>query len=78
MEEYRLGPYLLVEALGIYFGHDKDDVRKLNWDTKLEKIENLLNSWKRDVCRYLENIICCRIYSRNANTCDKTYKLFIL
>ena len=36
-----------IKALGVYFGHDRTEVKKLNWDNKLEKIEELLKGWKK-------------------------------
>ena len=35
-----------VKCLGIYFGKNKDDVEKLNWNPKLHKLENTLKRWK--------------------------------
>ena len=35
-----------IKALGIYFGNCKNEVSKLNWDTAVEKIEHMLNSWR--------------------------------
>ena len=31
-----------VKTLGIYFRHDKEECEKLNWENKIEKINNLL------------------------------------
>ena len=36
-----------IKALGILFGHNKHEVRKLNWDDKIEKIEAMINGWKK-------------------------------
>ena len=30
------------KTLGIYFGHDKEECEKLNWENKIEKMNNLL------------------------------------
>ena len=29
------------KTLGIYFGHDKEDCEKFNWENKIEKMNNL-------------------------------------
>ena len=39
-----------IKALGVFFGYDKEEVRKSNWEYKLEKIDAMLNGWKK---RYL-------------------------
>ena len=36
-----------VKTLGIYFGHDKEKCEKLNWENKIEKINNLLLLWTK-------------------------------
>ena len=36
-----------VKTLGIYFGHDKEDCEKLNWENKIEKMNNLLLLWTK-------------------------------
>jgi hypothetical protein len=30
-----------VKTLGIYFGHDKEECERLNWENKIEKMNNL-------------------------------------
>ena len=36
-----------VKCLGIFIGHKKDKCNKLNWDRKLDKIENNINLWSK-------------------------------
>ena len=36
----------IIKCLGIYFGHDKIECQKLNWESKLKKAENSLHVWK--------------------------------
>ena len=36
-----------VKCLGIHIGHDKKKCEELNWDAKIEEIQNLLNQWKQ-------------------------------
>jgi hypothetical protein len=36
-----------VKTLGIYFGHDKEECERLNWENKIEKINNLLLLWTK-------------------------------
>ena len=42
--------------VGIYFGHDKEECEKLNWENKIEKMNNLLLLWsKRNLTIFREN-----------------------
>ena len=42
-----------VKCLGIYIGHNKEKCYKLNWQNKLNKIENILQQWhKRKLSLY--------------------------
>ena len=45
--EYISWPGKPIKALGIYFGHCTIETNKLNWDPLIEKIEILLNLWKK-------------------------------
>jgi len=36
-----------VKALGIYFGYDDQKCNQLNWETKLQKLDQKLNAWKK-------------------------------
>ena len=36
-----------VKSLGIYFGHDKEQCYKLNWTERIEKLEKILDCWKK-------------------------------
>jgi hypothetical protein len=36
-----------VKTLEIYFGHDKEECEKLNWENKIEKMNNLLLLWTK-------------------------------
>lgn len=36
-----------VKALGIYFGTNKAECHKLNWDSKLESCQTLINAWNK-------------------------------
>ena len=57
-----------VKTLGIYFEHDKEKCGKLNWENKIEKMNNLLLLWtKRNLTilgKNLDNPIfnCSNIY----------------
>jgi hypothetical protein len=42
-------PKIPVKTLGIYFGHDKEECERLNWENKIEKINNLLHLWTNRV-----------------------------
>ena len=35
-----------IKCLGIYVGDDQTESTKLNWEIKMEKVENVLKSWK--------------------------------
>jgi hypothetical protein len=45
---------------GIYFGHDKEECEKFNWENKIEKMHNLLLLWTK----------------RNLTILGKTLRLF--
>ena len=36
-----------VKALGVYFGYDKKEIEKKNWQTKVDKIKCILKRWSR-------------------------------
>ena len=36
-----------VKALGVYFGHNKSECEKLNWETKIEKMKKLIKAWEK-------------------------------
>ena len=36
-----------IKALGLYFGNNRKECDKLNWETKFEKAKNLLKSWEK-------------------------------
>lgn len=36
-----------VKALGIYFGHNKNECEKLNWEGKIDKMKNMIKQWGR-------------------------------
>ena len=36
-----------IKALGMYFGHDKEECNKLNWEAKIEQIKSLILSWEK-------------------------------
>ena len=36
-----------VKALGIYFGHDKLQCEKLNWEPKIENMKSLIKTWEK-------------------------------
>ena len=40
-------PTTPIRCLGIYIGHDEGQCIKLNWDNKIEKMDILLERWKR-------------------------------
>ena len=42
-----------IKALGVWFGYDRVKCEKLNWEAKVQKFENLLNTWgKRHLSHY--------------------------
>ena len=43
-------PVKAIKALGIYFGSNKNELKQLNWETKIDNIKTMLNTWKK---RYL-------------------------
>ena len=36
-----------VKALGVYFGHNKENCNKLNWDTKYQQCQKIIENWKK-------------------------------
>ena len=36
-----------IKALGVYFGHDKTECNKLNWQDKIENCKNTIQIWKK-------------------------------
>jgi hypothetical protein len=36
-----------IKTLGIYYGHDYIECEKLNWETKIEKMNSLFLSWSK-------------------------------
>jgi hypothetical protein len=32
-------------ALGIFFGHNKEECQKLNWEKKIEEMKNQFTAW---------------------------------
>lgn len=52
-----------IKYLGIYIGHNKDECSRLNWDTKLSKIEEIIKMWgKRNLTLFgkttVINVLC--------------------
>jgi hypothetical protein len=45
-----------VKALGTYFGTNKKEIENLNWSTKLESCQKLINSWKRRTLTFFGKI----------------------
>ena len=35
-----------IKALGIFFGTNAEEIKNQNWDNKINKIENIISSWK--------------------------------
>ena len=46
-----------IKTLGIYFGHDKKECEKLNWESKIEKMNNLLHFWRKRNLTILKKIL---------------------
>ena len=40
-------PIIPIRYLGVYIGNNEQECQNLNWESKLEKIQKLLNSWRR-------------------------------
>ena len=36
-----------VKALGVYFGYDKKEIEKKNWQTKVDRIKCIRKRWSR-------------------------------
>ena len=34
-----------IKALGVYFGNNKEECEKLNWENKIDKMNTLFFSW---------------------------------
>lgn len=49
-------PKTAIKSLGVYFGKNKRECLQLNWDSLLEDIQNLLNSWKKRNLTYFGKI----------------------
>lgn len=49
-----------VKALGIYFGHNKEECDKLNWEKRINKVESLITSWKKRNLTILGKILIIR------------------
>lgn len=49
-----------IKALGIHFGLDSEKIEKLNWENKLEKIEQLVKKWKRRKLTMIGRIQICK------------------
>ena len=47
----------VINCLGIYIGHDNDLCNQKNWHEKLDKIQSVLNQWKRRNLTMLGKII---------------------
>jgi hypothetical protein len=60
-----------VKTLGIYFGHDKEECEKINWENKIEKMNNLLLLWtKRNLTIFLIiKSLIVPIFTYVASTC---------
>jgi hypothetical protein len=43
--------------LGVYFGNNKEECEKLNWENKIDKINNLFFSWGKRNLTILEKIM---------------------
>jgi hypothetical protein len=35
-----------VKALGIFFGHNKEECKKLNWEKKIQEMKNQFTAWE--------------------------------
>ena len=47
-----------VKSLGIYFGLDKIEIQRLNWESKLDKLKRVLSVWrKRDLTLYGRSVV---------------------
>jgi hypothetical protein len=36
-----------VNALGIFFGHNKEECQKLNWEKKIKEMKNQFTAWRK-------------------------------
>jgi hypothetical protein len=43
--------------LGVYFGNNKEDCEKLNWENKIDKMNTLFFSWGKRNLTILEKIM---------------------
>jgi hypothetical protein len=63
-----------VKTLGIYFGHNKEECEKLNWENKIEKMNNLLLLWTKRNLTILGKILIIKslivpIFTYMASAC---------
>ena len=50
------------QTLGIYFGHDKEECERLNWENKIEKMNNLLLLWTKRNLTILGEILIIKFH----------------
>ena len=69
-----------VKVLGLYFGINRKECDKLNWETKLEKAKNLMNSWEKRNLSLLGKILIVKTliipqftYIASATVLNKIY-----
>jgi hypothetical protein len=48
-----------IKTLGVYFGNNKEDCEKLNWENKIDKMNTLFFSWGKlaNINQFLPNCL---------------------
>jgi hypothetical protein len=46
-----------IKALGVYFGNNKEECEKLNWENKIDKMNTLFFSWGKQNLTILGKIM---------------------
>jgi hypothetical protein len=44
-ETFNFNFFSIIKALGVYFGNNKEEREKLNWENKIDKVNTLFFSW---------------------------------
>ena len=61
LNKYRVGdiawPDGPIKALGVYFGHDKDQCNKLNWEAKIASCKKIIDNWRKRSLTYYGKIL---------------------
>ena len=72
-----------IKALGIYFGYDKKQCEFLNWQVKLEKLAEVLKSWKKRNLSIFGKVLVIKTLAMsqlifNALVCENIFQLAVV